>query len=208
MVKSAASAQGNRVDVAPLGENQAGFAGLLATLPFREVWLFDFEFNGAPGDVQNPVCLVAWEIKSGRKIRLFRDEFGPEPPYPTDAGVLFVAYYASAELGCHLTLKWPLPVHVLDLFTEFRCRTNGLSPPYGSSLLGAMSYFGLDGITSEEKDDWRNLIMSGDLSQIMTKRAGILDYCEGDVAALANLLPHMLQTWTTACPMRCFGAAT
>src|SRR5205814_3394021 len=94
---------------------------------FREVWLVDFEFNGAPGDVVCPVCLVARELGSGRTLRLWADELArlPTPPYPVDADVLFVAYYASAELGCHLTLGWPRPENVLDLFTEFRTRTNG-----------------------------------------------------------------------------------
>ena len=40
-----------------------------------------------------------------------------------------VAYYASAEIGCHLALGWPVPQRVLDLFTEFRNHTNGV---YGS----------------------------------------------------------------------------
>ena len=42
------------------------------------------------------------------------------PPYPTGPGSLFVAYYASAELGCHLALGWPLPARVLDLYAEFK----------------------------------------------------------------------------------------
>ena len=71
------------------------------------------------------MCLVAWELKSGRKIQLWRDQFGPTPPYTTDANALFVAYYASAEIGCHLALGWPVPERVLDLFTEFRNHTNG-----------------------------------------------------------------------------------
>ena len=39
---------------------------------------------------------------------------------------LFVAYYASAELGCFLALGWPMPARILDLFAEFRATTNGL----------------------------------------------------------------------------------
>lgn len=62
----------------------------------------DFEFMAAPGERPLPVCLVGRELKSERTIRLWRDQFGPVPPYPTDADSLFVAYYASAELGCHL----------------------------------------------------------------------------------------------------------
>lgn len=54
----------------------------------------------------------------------------------------FVAYYASAELGCFLSLGWDLPVRILDLFTEFRNFTNGWPTLAGNSLLGALAHFG------------------------------------------------------------------
>ena len=43
---------------------------------FREVWAVDFEFVAPPGERPTPVCLVARELKSGRTIRLWRDQFG------------------------------------------------------------------------------------------------------------------------------------
>ncbi len=62
---------------------------------FREVWLVDFEFSAPPGKRPDPVCLVAREYWSGRTLRLWQDELRArsEPPYPTDSGTLFVAYY-------------------------------------------------------------------------------------------------------------------
>ena len=45
--------------------------------PFAEIWAVDFEFGANPGENPEPVCLVAWELSSGRKLRLWRDEFGP-----------------------------------------------------------------------------------------------------------------------------------
>ena len=72
------------------------------------------------GERQVPVCLVARELRSGRTIRLWQDQFGPTPPFPIGADVLFVAYYASAELGCFRALGWPMPARILDLFAEFR----------------------------------------------------------------------------------------
>src|SRR5512132_3534016 len=113
-------------------------------LPYREVVLVDFEFVAHPGERPEPVCLVAKFLRAGHTIRLWRNQFGPAPPYPVDADTLFVAYYASAELGCHRVLGWPMPARILDLFTEFRDRTNGLTTPAGASLLGALTYFGLD----------------------------------------------------------------
>src|SRR4051794_5230719 len=124
---------------------------------FREVWLADFEFSAPPGERPDPVCLVAREFRSGRTLRLWRDELRGrrEPPYPTGPDVLFVAYLASAEMGCHLALGWPLPARVLDLYAEFRNLTNGLSPPHGAGLLGALAWFGLDAIGAAEKESMR-----------------------------------------------------
>src|SRR5262249_23631883 len=79
----------------------------------------------------------------------------PLPPYPTAPDSLFVAYYASAEVGCHLALGWPVPERVLDLYAEFRCLTSGLETPNGKGLLGALSYYGLDGLAAAEKEEMR-----------------------------------------------------
>ena len=59
---------------------------------FREVVVADFEFVAAPGERPEPVCLVAHELRSGRRFRLWRKQFGPAPPYATGRDVLFVAY--------------------------------------------------------------------------------------------------------------------
>jgi DNA polymerase I len=159
--------------------------------PYREVWAVDFEFVAKDGERPDPVCLVAWELRSGRKLRLWRDELGDTPPYEIDPDTLFVAYYASAEIGCHLVLGWQKPARILDLFTEFRNHTNGPPTPAGNGLLGALAYYGLDGIEVTEKAAMRDLILlDGDRST--EERAAILDYCESDVAALARLLPAML----------------
>jgi DNA polymerase I len=160
-------------------------------LPFQEIWLVDFEFSAEPGEVPEPVCLVAWELRSGRRERLWRDEFGTIPPYSTGPDALFVAYYASAEIGCHLALDWPVPERVLDLFTEFRNRTNDLELPSGRGLIGALTYFCLDSIGAVEKEEMRNLVLRGG-PWTDIEREAILDYCESDVAALARLLPAML----------------
>jgi DNA polymerase family A len=164
---------------------------LLDLLPFAEIWVVDFEFLSETGENPEPVCLVAWELRSGRKVRLWRDEFGTAPPYPTGPTAVFVAYYASAEIGCHLALDWPVPERVLDLFTEFRNRTNGVPTENGSGLLGALAYHGLDGIGTLEKEEMRELVLRGG-PWTDAEREAILEYCESDVAALARLLPVML----------------
>jgi DNA polymerase I len=158
---------------------------------FREVWAVDFEFYAPPGERPDVACLVARELKSGRMLRLWRDQLGSAPPYSIDKDSLFVAYYASAELGCHLALGWPMPARILDLYCEFRNQTNGLPTVVGRGLIGALTAHGLDSIGATEKTEMRDLIMRGP-PWTDGERAGILDYCQSDVDALARLLPAML----------------
>jgi hypothetical protein len=155
----------------------------------REIVLVDFEFEIGQGERPVPVCLVAHELRSGQRFRLFRDQLGAAPPYATGPDVLFVAYYA--ELGCYRVLGWPMPERILDLFCEFRDRTNGLPPPAGAKLLGALTYFGLDGIGITEKKEMQTAIGAGTWRGQYTAEE-ILDYCESDVVALVRLLPVML----------------
>src|SRR5262249_38617309 len=166
---------------------------LLKLLPFAEIWVVDFEFGSELGENPEPVCLVAWELRSGRKVRLWRDEFGTAPPYPTGPSALFVAYYASAEIGCHLALDWPVPERVLDLFTEFRNRTNGVPTENGSGLLGALAYHGLDAIGAVEKDEMRALILPG-CPWSDGEPAAVLGYCESVVSAVERLFPVIQPT--------------
>lgn len=54
-------------------ENEGATAPSFPLLPFREIWLLDFEFHGAP-EKSWVVCMVAREVRSGRVIRMWRDE--------------------------------------------------------------------------------------------------------------------------------------
>lgn len=159
---------------------------------FKEIWSVDFEFLGKPGERQIPVCLVARDLLSGRRLRIGWDELDKMrvPPYSIGPDALFLAFYASAELGCHLSLEWPLPANVLDLYAEFRNLTNGLPTPCGNGLLGAMTYFGLPSMEAAEKDGMRDLILRGGPWTPAEKKS-ILDYCESDVSALAKLFNRM-----------------
>jgi len=160
---------------------------------FDEVWAVDFEFIAHDGEAPIPICLTAIELKTNRLVRQWLDEFGATPPYRTDARALFVAYYASAEIGCHLALGWPIPERVLDLFTEFRNLTNGLMGGDGkqvkAGLLDALAWFRLPSLDAAEKQVMRALIASG--LELERHRERILDYCESDVIALRDLLPAM-----------------
>ena len=157
---------------------------------FPEVWLFDFEFATDADLRPLPVCLVARELRTGRVVRQWRDEFGASPPYPTDSSAVFVSYYASAEIGCHLALGWAVPERILDLYSEFRNYTNGLPTVAGNGLLGALAHFGLDGTEVSRKQNMRDLVMGGG-PWTPEQRADILAYCQEDVDALAKLLTAM-----------------
>jgi hypothetical protein len=164
----------------------------MGDLPFSQVWTVDFEFIARPGERPVPVCLVARELRSGSLIRLWQDELSrPAPPFPTDKSALFIAYFASAELGCFKVLGWPMPARILDLYAEFRTQTNGLPTPCGRSLLGALKAHGIEAMSKAEKGEMRDLILAGG-PYSPEDRAAILDYCQGDVDALARLLPAML----------------
>ncbi len=78
-------------------------------LLFQEIWMVDFEYLASEGEHQEPICLVAWELRTGQKIRLWRDKMGVSPPYDISKDSLFVSFASDAEMSCHLTLGWPLP---------------------------------------------------------------------------------------------------
>ena len=63
------------------------------------------------------------------------------PPFTTGEDSLFVAFYASAELLCFMTLGWDLPVNVLDLYVEARNLRNGEVSTYLSPIGKSMEYF-------------------------------------------------------------------
>ena len=154
----------------------------------------DFEFPLPPGERPEPICMVVREYHTGRTLRVWADELATmaRPPFTIGPDSLFVAYYASAEFGCFLTLGWPMPARVLDLFCEFRNATNGRGTVAGNGLLGAMTHYGLAGIEAAEKSDMRDLAIRGG-PYTDDEREALLNYCESDVLALAKLLPSMLR---------------
>jgi DNA polymerase I len=158
---------------------------------YAEIVLVDFEFTSLPGEKPVPIGLCAHELRSGRRFRIFRGEFGSTPPYATGPDVLFCAYYASAELGCYRVLSWPTPPRILDLFCEFRDLTNGLSTAAGNSLLGALTHLGLDVTGAEKKKEMQEAIGAGQWEGRFSPTE-ILDYCEQDVEALKRLFFTML----------------
>ena len=158
---------------------------------FDEVWLHDFEFIPRPGERPDVVCLAARALRSGQTLRLWRDQLGPQPPYRTGTGALFVSFVANAECACHLSLGWPLPARIIDLSPAFRNLTNGRTTPEGKGLLGALRYYGFHNTDQKLKDAMRDRIMQG-WPFTPEEREKILAYCAGDVNDLLRLLLRML----------------
>ena len=159
------------------------------------IYLLDFEFHpfgGREGNLPVPVCVVVREWPSGRTQRHWLADLQQMAtcPFPSGEKALCVAYFASAEMDCFHALGWPHPVHLLDLFTEFRCLTNGGQIAHGYGLLGALLHYGLPSIGGEQKDAMRDLILTGG-PWSSTEEMEIMDYCESDVVALAHLLTAM-----------------
>jgi DNA polymerase-1 len=178
--------------VAATGAGASTPASPLPDIPFREIWCVDFEFQAIDGERPWVLCMVAREARSGREIRMWRDELFARrrAPFETGSDAVMVAYYASAELGCFLELGWPLPVNVLDLYAEHRVETNGISNPFGNRLPGALAYRGLGHLDVDDKNAMIDLILSKRAFSSAEQKA-ILDYCASDVLGLEALLPKM-----------------
>ena len=160
---------------------------------FREIVVADFEFAAAPGERPAPLCLVAHELRSGRRIGVWEDQFGSAPPYATGPDVLFVAYYASrragllsrarlADAGAH-----PRPLRRIPRPRQWLADPRRLQAPRGAFLLRPRHASAPPKRTRCKR---RSALALG--AAAITTRAEILDYCESDVVALERLLPAML----------------
>src|SRR5262249_48496552 len=110
-----------------------------------------------------------------------------------DDGVLFVAFFSTAELTCFLSLGWPQPRHVLDLYVETKWEICGIAGmPPKPSLIFALDRLGLGSLDIVEKQEMRELALRQGQAYSVTERRALLDYCELDVRALTRLLPAML----------------
>jgi len=165
-------------------------------LPYTKIFACDFEFYGDDADLKIPVCLAIRELRSGKIYRYWQDELltMKEAPFSTGPEVLWTAYYSSAEWGIFHQLGWKIPERIFDCYTEFSCETNGQELLGGRSLLNALDYFKCETSLGEEKTRMRDLILTGG-PWTEEQQLEILDYCQSDVDALAQLFPRMIKTW-------------
>lgn len=155
---------------------------------FKELWAVDFEFFAPDGERPLPLCMVALNVKTEYIVRLWLRESGNAPPAFLTEDNLYIAYYASAEIGCHFALGWQVPINLCDLFAEHRVLTNGLGVRNG--LLDACQYWGAGEGSSAYKKDMRDRIMAGP-PYTEEEQQAILDYCQTDVEATVRLYRKM-----------------
>lgn len=114
-----------------------------------------------------------------------------QPPYAIGEDALCVAYWASAEVNCHLSLGWDSPRNLLDLCIEYKNNQPRTEPRVATHLLAALQHYKVRTISPAAKQDWRNKFIHQE-KWTEQERLGGLKYCATDVCPLPELLEKML----------------
>ena len=158
---------------------------------FGPIVVCDFEYEVADGDLPDPLCMVAHvldeKLRHVRTIRLWRGEFGAEPPFDIGPDALFVAYSAWAEMTCFKVLGWPFPVHIFDQHAAYLAASNILLPYNPDEvrhkprkrLPDACRSYGIEGWECIDKDTIAKAIGEGTWRGRYSPEE-ILAYCEED----------------------------
>ena len=166
-----------------------------------EIWIADFEFISTDGENPLPVCFCAIELNSNRVIKMWLEGIDkPQPPIDfKNSNLTYIAFYSVAEMSCHLVLNWEIPKNIIDLYCEWRVLTNdGIKKPNG--LLAACQHFGINTITSTDKEAMRDRILQG-APYMEEDKIKILNYCETDIVetlALFKVMQPIIDSWDRA----------
>lgn len=154
---------------------------------FKNIWVIDYEFNGSDkGNIQNPLCYAGKNLFTNETITHWIDGTETGPLYSTDDDTLIVAFFASAEMGCHIPLGFKIPLYIFDLYAEFRNLTNGLKLGVKNNLIGACMCYDIPCINATRKELMRSRILQGEPFTYQEKE-DILQYCSEDVEMTAGL---------------------
>ncbi len=171
---------------------------------FGTIVVCDFEYEAAPGDLPDPLCMVAHvldeNLRHVRTVRLWRGEFGAAPPFDIGPDTLFVAYSAWAEMTCFQVLVWEFPVHIFDLHTAYLAASNILLPynpdeervKQRKRLPDACRAYDIKGWELIDKEAIAEAIGNGTWRGRYSPQE-IFDYCEEDVRMSVLLLRAQLQ---------------
>src|SRR5512147_3108400 len=75
-------------------DQAAARSGMTDLNHFTSIWILDFEFIATEGDNPDPICMVGYETRSGRLVRLWHNEFTRQCPLESGPETLYVAFYA------------------------------------------------------------------------------------------------------------------
>jgi hypothetical protein len=174
---------------------------------FGGLVVVDFEYaEGSTGNPLRPTCMVAHELVTGCTWRLWREELQAltAAPFDVGPGTLFIGFKAESELQCFLSLGWKLPCHSLDLYSEWRWRSNGSPHPLPeNSLINVASRYGIDTMTSAMKDTFRAMFIL-DAEFTPEQRIRALSYCEADVMTTVALYHAMVREAPFRLPASCY----
>src|SRR5262249_14863813 len=139
-------------------------------------------------------------LRHVQTIKLWRGEFGAEPPFDIGPDALFVAYSAWAEMTCFKVLGWKFPEHIFDLHTAYLAATNILLPYNPAELRkkprkrlsDACLAYELDGWERIDKEDIAAAIGNGTWRERYSPE-DVLNYCAEDVRMERLLLRAQLR---------------
>jgi DNA polymerase I len=171
---------------------------------FGTIVVCDFEYEVAPGDLPNVLCMVAHVLNENLQhvhtIRLWRGEFDKTPPFDIGPDALFVAYSAWAEMTCFKVLGWQFPVHIFDQHTAYLAASNILRPYVPDEvrrkerkrLSDACRAYDLAGWENIDKGDIAESIGNGTWRERYSPE-DVMNYCAEDVRMGVRLLRAQVQ---------------
>jgi DNA polymerase I-like protein with 3'-5' exonuclease and polymerase domains len=176
-----------------------------ASAPFRlgpwtfdRVYPYDWEWLPVPGEhALHPLSVVVHELVSNRSWRYYGEALEAlrgKCPFDVGHRALWVSTHGAGDLQCFLTLGWPLPVHVIDTFTEFRHETNGKFEDRARSAkagqLDMARFYRVPAMSQKTKEAGRQ--HGKERPTTAHEWQQLLAYNAGDVRDLTNLFQAML----------------
>jgi len=157
---------------------------------FDYICVVDTEFRGQQdeGQLNEPVCTVIKELKSGKYHKLH----GPKIklPYPNNK-TLWIAHNVIAEAHTFLAYGLPLPEFWYDTLVEDKKLNFGKVAKH--SLLACCARYGIQTISEDLKKYFINKIILAHDTYTDEQMSKILDYCTSDVDANAALFLEQIK---------------
>jgi len=176
--------------------------------PAGDIIVVDTEYSTPTGERPVPICAVAKNLGTGNETWVWLWGRKVEAPsFPADA--IFVCYSAPAEMAIQEIMGWPLPQNVIDLYAEYRVKTNGHPhKPSKNGLIDACNFYGIPTPTSEHKKLMQDRCSEGGPFSDEEKEA-ILQYCSEDVDMTSRLFVAMRDDidWPRALVRGMYGKA-